>query len=212
MKKSFLILFILLLGLTQAFCQQAYQKPSKEILDVLNAPPLPTVFIDPTASKMLLARPVLYPSIADLAEPILKLAGVRVNPRTNMERSYIFYWESLSLKDISSGRETPIELPPDVKRLDGFQWNANGTMVAFINESEGGADLWVLDAVTCQAKKIAGVKINPLLDNYLQWMPDQQTLLVKLIPPDRGSPPQPKTIPMGPKILESSGSAVASSP
>ncbi len=211
MKKSFLTLFILLLNLHQAFCQQAYQKPPKAVLDVLNAPLSPTVFIDPTARKMLLAQPSLYPSIADLAEPILKLAGVRVNPRTNMERSYIFYWESLTLKDIATGKETSIELPPEVKRIDGIKWNAAGTLVAFINESDSGVELWVLDAGTFQAKKIEEIRINPLLDNYLKWMPDQQSLLVKTIPQARGLPPKTEAVPPGPKIMESSGSAIASS-
>jgi len=211
MKKSFLILFIFLGCLYQAFCQQAYQKPPKAVLDVLNAPLSPTVFIDPTARKLLLAQPSLYPSIADLAEPILKLAGVRVNPRTNMERSYIFYWESLTIKDIATGKETPIKLPPDVKRIDGIKWNASGNLVAFVNESDSGVDLWVLDATTCQAKKIEDIRINPLLDNYLKWMPDQQSLLVKTIPQTRGLPPKAEAVPPGPKIMESAGSAAASS-
>lgn len=160
---------------------------------------------------MLLVQPMIYPPIADLAEPILKLAGVRVNPRTNMERSYIFYWESLTLKDIASGKETPILLPPEVKRIDGIKWNAAGNLVAFINESKDEVELWVLDASTCRVKKIEGIMINPLLDNYLKWMPDQQTLLVKLIPPERGAPPKPSAVPPGPKIMESAGSAAASS-
>ncbi|MBU1575950.1 MAG: prolyl oligopeptidase family serine peptidase [Candidatus Edwardsbacteria bacterium] len=200
-----------MLGLHQAFCQQAYQKPPKAVLDVLNAPLSPTVFIDPTARKLLLAQPSLYPSIADMAEPILKLAGVRVNPRTNMERSYIFYWESLTLKDIATGKETSIKLPPVVKRIDGIKWNASGNLVAFINESDSGVELWVLDAATCQAKKIEDIRINPLLDNYLKWMPDQQSLLVKTIPQNRGLPPKAESVPPGPKIMESAGSATASS-
>ena len=211
MKKAFFILFIILLSLHQAFCQQAYQKPPPAVLDVLNAPLSPTVFIDPTAQMMLLARPSLYPSIADLAEPMLPLAGVRVNPRTNMERSYIFYWVSLTLKDIATGKETPVILPPEVKRIDGIKWNAAGNLVAFINESDSGVELWVLDLATCQAKKIEDIRINPLLDNYLNWMPDQQSLLVKTIPANRGLPPKVEAVPPGPRILESSGSATASS-
>jgi len=205
------IILILLLSLQQAFCQQAYQKPPQAVLDILNSPLPPTVFVDPTAHRMLLAQPSLYPSIADLAEPMLPLAGVRVNPRTNMERSYIFYWESLTLKDIATGKETPIKLPPDVKRLDGIKWNALGTMAAIINESNDGVDLWVLDAVAGKTRKIEDIKINPLLDNYLKWMPDQQSLLVKTIPANRRLPPKANEVPPGPKILETSGSAIASS-
>jgi dipeptidyl aminopeptidase/acylaminoacyl peptidase len=42
-------------------------------------------------------------------------------------------------------------------------------------------------------------------------MPDQETLVVKLVPEDRGAPPEAPLAPPGPKIQESSGTTVASS-
>jgi dipeptidyl aminopeptidase/acylaminoacyl peptidase len=50
-----------------------------------------------------------------------------------------------------------------------------------------------------------------VLRNAFQWMPDQDTLLVKLIPGDRGAAPEPPPVPPGPKIQESSGAKAASS-
>ena len=194
-----------------AFAQQKYEKPPQEILDVLNAPLPPTPFLSPTRDMLALAQPVIYPAISDLAEPMLRLAGVRINPRTNAERSYIYYWTGLTLKRISDGTEIPIALPAGVCRMGPLQWNAAGTMFAFTNEATDGVELWVVDVATQKVRPIPGLHVNPLLRSALQWMPDQKTLLVKTIPAERGAPPEPPLVPQGPKIQESLGVSAASS-
>ena len=50
---------------------------------------------------------------------------------------------------------------------------------------------------------------DPLLGPAVQWLPDQQRLLVRRIP-KRGPPPTPPAIPAGPKILEAGGSSARS--
>ncbi len=57
--------------------QTAYQKPPRPVLDVLHAPLPPAAVVSPTHDRLILAAPVRYPPIADLAEPMLRLAGVR---------------------------------------------------------------------------------------------------------------------------------------
>jgi hypothetical protein len=206
---------ILLLAITllvgPAVAQQKYEKPPQEILDVLNVPLPPTPFLSPARDLLALAQPVIYPAISDLAEPMLRLAGVRINPRSNAERSYIYYWTGLTLKRISDGVEFPVALPAAVRRMGSLQWNATGTMLAFTNEATDGVELWVVDAATQKVHQILGLHINPLLRSAVQWMPDQKTLLVKTIPVDRGAPPAPPLVPPGPKIQESLGVSSASS-
>ncbi len=194
-----------------AFSQQKYEKPPQEVLDVLNAPLPPTPFLSPARDLLALAQPLIYPAISDLAEPMLRLAGVRVNPRTNAERSYIYYWTSLTLKRISDGAELPVALPAGVRRVDSIRWNAAGTMLALTNEAADGVELWIVDAATQKVRPIPGLHINPLLGSEVQWMPDQKTLLVKTIPAGRGAPPDAPSVPPGPKIQESLGVSTASS-
>ncbi|OGD26542.1 MAG: hypothetical protein A2028_00895, partial [Candidatus Aminicenantes bacterium RBG_19FT_COMBO_59_29] len=194
-----------------AFAQLKYEKPPQEILDVLNAPLPPTPFLSPTRDMLALAQPMVYPAISDLAEPMLRLAGVRINPRTNAERSYIYYWTTLTLKRISDGAEFPVALPAGVRRIGPLEWNATGTMFAFTNEAADGVELWVVEAATQKVRQIPGLHINPVLGSEVQWMPDQKTLLVKTIPADRGAPPAPPLVPPGPKIQESLGVSAASS-
>jgi len=194
-----------------AFAQQKYEKPPQEILDVLNAPLPPTPFLSPTRDMVAFAQPMVYPSISDLAEPMLRLAGVRINPRTNAERSRIYYWTALTLKRISDGAEFPVALPVGVRRIGPLDWNAAGTMFTFTNEAADGVELWVVEAATQKVRQIPGLHLNPLLGSEVQWMPDQKTLLIKTIPADRGAPPQAPIVPPGPKIQESLGVSAASS-
>lgn len=198
-------------GIVLALCagaapgQQKYEKPPKEILDVLNAPLPPTPFLSPARDMVALAQMVIYPAISDLAEPMLRLAGVRINPRTNAERGYIRYWTGVTLKRLSDGAEFPVALPAAVRRMGPIQWNATGTMFAFTNEAADGVELWIADAATQKVRQFPGLHVNPLLGSGVQWMPDQKTLLAKAIPADRGAPPAPPLVPPGPKILESLG-------
>ena len=66
-----------------------WQSPPEEVMAVLNAPKLPWEWTSPTGSYMLLLDPLLFPSLAELAAPMHKLAGMRVNPNNNyFQNSY----------------------------------------------------------------------------------------------------------------------------
>ena len=44
-----------------------------------------------------------------------------------------------------------------------------------------------------------------MFDDEMQWMPDQKTLLVKLVPEGMGAPPPEPIVPIGPSIQETEG-------
>jgi len=191
--------------------EQKYEKPPQAVLDVLNAPLPPVTILSPGRDKLLLAQLVRFPAIADLAAPMLRLAGVRINPRTNEERSYISYYTSLSLKKLPAGAERPIALPAGVRRMGQPLWNSRSALFAFTNEADNGIELWIGDAEILSVRRVDGVRINPLLEYAVQWLPDQKTLLVKMVPPERGAAPEPPLSPPGPKVQDSTGVTAASS-
>src|SRR5688572_2423503 len=59
-----------------------YDKPPPNVLEVLHAPSPPQPIVSPTGETILLVAWVDYPPMSQVAEPFLKLAGVRVEPRT----------------------------------------------------------------------------------------------------------------------------------
>jgi dipeptidyl aminopeptidase/acylaminoacyl peptidase len=189
--------------------QQTYQRAPREIREVLDAPTLPTPIGGPTGDELILAWPLWYPPISDLAEPLLRLAGVRINPRNNAVHG-AFYFARFAVKKIPDGPEVAVALPPGA-RVRWPRWNGSGTMFAFTNMTDSAVELWVCDAANAKARRIEGVRLNPVLEYEVVWMPDQKTLLVKSVPTGRGAPPTEPNLPTAPRIEESGTGTVASS-
>jgi hypothetical protein len=61
----------------------SYDKPPQNVLDVLHAPSPPQPSMSPTHETILLVTWTDYPPMARVAEPFLKLAGVRIEPRNH---------------------------------------------------------------------------------------------------------------------------------
>jgi dipeptidyl aminopeptidase/acylaminoacyl peptidase len=196
--------FILLLLLASfAIGQTGYKKPPTEVLDILSAPVTPTASISPARDNMLLATGLRYPPIADLAQPMLRLAGLRINPATNGPHRYQ-YSVALSLKRISDGSEVKIGLPPGAK-ISSVQWSGDGKHFTFLNTTATGTELWVGDAASGKVRQLKGIAINNAYGDSLQWMPDNHTLLVQLIPAKRPAAPVESSVPREPNSQESFG-------
>ncbi|MDJ0762814.1 MAG: prolyl oligopeptidase family serine peptidase [Myxococcota bacterium] len=184
-----------------------WKSPPKEVLDVLHAPQLPRVWTSPTGKYMLLADPVLYPPLAELAAPMHKLAGIRVDPVVNAIHGR-HGATSPRLVSVHGGSAIPIELPKDAE-VYSVAWTANGERFALTVRHPDHMGLWV-GSVDGKITQIEGVAINLLLDTGVRWMPDQERLLVRRIP-ERGQPPKPPAIPAGPAIVEGAGAKKARS-
>lgn len=198
------LILLVLFSSGAAFAQSTYRKPPKEVLDVLDAPPTPTASISPTRDLMLLAQGVRYPPITELAQPMLRLAGLRINPITNGPHRAP-YFIKLWLKKISDSSEMQVTLPPDA-RISFPEWSAGGQRFAFLNTTSSGIELWVGETATGKAHALKGLKVNDVIQSgSLQWMPDNRTLLVELVPTKRAALPSAPTVPQGPTIQESSG-------
>ena len=84
-------------------------------------------------------------------------------------------------------------------------WAADGKRFAFVNIAPEAVELWIGDAKTGDVHRVPGAHLNPMLNDEMQWMPDQKTLLVKLVPEGMGSPPPDPIVPRGPSIEETDG-------
>jgi len=180
---------------------EGWQSPSADVLEVLNAPQLPWVWTSPTGEFLFLADPILYPSLAELAAPMHKLAGTRVNPKVNgFHGSH--GGTSPRLVRVKDGSKIPLNLP-EGSEVDEVYWTVDGENFALAVIHEDHIGLWV-GSTDGDAKKIEGVALNPLLGTAVRWLPDQKQLLIRMVP-ERGPAPQTPVIPAGPEILEGSG-------
>ena len=183
--------------------QQGYKKPPKEVLDILNAAVTPGASVSPTRDNMLLTTALRYPPLADLAQPMLRLAGRRINPAANAPHRFQ-YSVGLTLKRIADGSEVQIQTPTGAK-ISGIEWSGDGKHFAFLNTTPSRVELWVGESATGRIHNVKGVQINSVLGNALTWMPDNRTLLVQLVPPARGAAPATPAVPPEPNTQESSG-------
>lgn len=191
-----------------------YQKPPAAIEALLDAPPTPLVRVSPDRTMLLVEQPQTFPTIAEVAEPRYRLAGIRFNPRVSgpsAEGSSV----GLSLQAVSGGASKPISGLPAVLRATNAIWSPNSRYVAFVQREDsaaklGGAglNLYVVDVATAHARRIGTAHLNAILGRGpCEWMPDSAALLCKTIPAVRGAAPKESSVPTGPNVSENLGKA-----
>ncbi|MBK8812358.1 MAG: S9 family peptidase [Acidobacteria bacterium] len=195
-----LVLAILAIAVT---ADAQYKKPPKEILDVLNAPAIPSTSVSPAKDRVALLEPLRYPPIAELAEPMLRIAGLRINPNSNSQHRQP-YFVKLTLKSIADGKETAVALPAGAKIISPT-WSGDGKFIAVGNITPTGIELWIVETATAKARKIDGVQVNTAFGEF-DWMPDQKHLIVSLVPANRGpAPAYQNLVPTSPNMQETAG-------
>jgi dipeptidyl aminopeptidase/acylaminoacyl peptidase len=214
--RTFAALTAILLGPSfssiQAQTSLQYQKPPRAIIDLVDTRPTPRVEVSPqdsTGSRWLLIESFSgLPTIADLAQPELRLAGLRFNPRTNGP-SRGRYITSLMLQALPNGDAKPISgMPPDAK-IRFPAWSPDARHVSFVNASDNPSDaglsLWIVDVASAQAHRVPGVTLNGVFSSPCGWSSDNASLICKTVPQARGSAPKRSEIPTGPVVQENLG-------
>jgi dipeptidyl aminopeptidase/acylaminoacyl peptidase len=187
-----------------------YNKPADDILRVLHAPSPPQPYISPTRDNLVLVTWEEYPSIARLSIPFLKLAGVRVETQNRSRHDtpggygIVACAKNYVITRISDGSQVAVSLP-EKACASGPLWSADGKRFAFSNRTSDANELWIADAQDGSIRQIKDVRLNSMLGTTAQWMPDQRTLLVKLVPINFGPAPDRPLVPSGPGIQESKG-------
>ncbi|GAA0766663.1 dipeptidyl aminopeptidase/acylaminoacyl peptidase [Erythromicrobium ramosum] len=164
--------------------------------------------VSPAGDQLLLIQREALPPVADLAKPMEKLAGLRLDAATN-DRHRTRSASGLTLQDIASGQTRAVALPAGAD-LSGFTWTTDGAKVAFANTRTDGVDLWVLDTATAAARKLMTGGVNPIFQSP-EWLADG-SLLVLTIPEGRGPMPTEPLTPRGPAIQTATGGKQAQNP
>ncbi len=183
--------------------QEPYKQPPDIVRRILDAPRPPALFPSPDSRTLLLAQSNGQPTIADLAKPMLRLAGHRINPETNGAR-LLTWFTALTLRDVASGGERAVTVPgsPHLSRPD---WAPDGKHVAFTNTSDRGVELWIADPATGSAQAITPASLNSTLGAPCAWLPNSTEMLCRFARPDRGAAPVAPPIPVGPIVQENMG-------
>ncbi|UGQ37037.1 prolyl oligopeptidase family serine peptidase [Janthinobacterium sp. PLB04] len=189
----------------------AYQAPPAPLQAIVDAPRAPTLSLSPKRNLAAVLPTPSLPSISEVAQPELKLAGLRINPRTYSASRFSFH-TGLGLLDIDTQKEIKVSGLPAAPRIADLAWSPDQrylafTHVAFADPAKGvkesGVELWLLDVQTKAARKLASQPLSAVYGRGFSWMPDSKTLLVQLKPAKLGAAPVASGIPTGPSIQDS---------
>ncbi|MGD0628840.1 MAG: prolyl oligopeptidase family serine peptidase [Terracidiphilus sp.] len=202
-----------------------YQLPPDVMVKLVDASPTPEIGLSPAQGagprRLLIQQSSSLPTIADLAEPELRLAGLRFNPKVGAP-SRTRYFVSLKLQTLptAGASATPavaITGLPAKLRVLSTDWSPDGQHIALVNAGVGvktsssfqdaaGLSLWIVDVARASAELLPGVRLNSVLAHPISWL-SNRSLAVLTVPSNRGSAPVRSEIPTGPVVQENEGRA-----
>ncbi|MEL7122024.1 MAG: prolyl oligopeptidase family serine peptidase [Bacteroidota bacterium] len=205
--RLFLTLMIIMLATAATYSQDdngGYQTPPKAIKDLIDAPTSPAISINSSKDYMILVERAGYPTIEQVAQPMLRLGGLRINPKTN-GRFSTRYYTGYKLQKIGEDKSMSVTGLPENAQLSYPSWSPNGKKIAFTVTQNGGIELWMADVTTRKAKKLTNPIVNAIMGTTFTWMGDDN-VLVKVTSSKRGDLPKEKQS-FGPVVQESAGKA-----
>jgi len=204
-------LFFLALAMISAglFAQEnmGYQKPSQEILELVDVPLAPSVRMDNNKEYMLLLYRDAFKTIAELSKEELRLGGLRIDPATNIG-SRTRYYNKVELQNITdnSGTTKSISGLPENPLMANFSWSPDQLKMAFTQTTAEGVEVWVIDIPTASAKKLTEARANANMRDVINWFEDSEAILVKMISAERKALiDTKKAVPEGPTISVADG-------
>jgi dipeptidyl aminopeptidase/acylaminoacyl peptidase len=182
-----------------------YREPPVGIVALVDAPPTPAVLPGPRGRRLLvLERPAL-PSIAELAAPELRLAGLRFSPLTRGP-SRGAYYTAMRVVDLGDGEERGISIPGEGGKIRFPAWSPDGESLAFVLDNGERLDLWLAEPESGAAHRASASALNAVFGRPCEWYPAGDALACRVHDGER-APQGPAAPPVGPVVRESSGSS-----
>ena len=197
------VIFTLII-FTAAWGGDDYKMPPKAIADLVDAPGTPGVSVSPNKKHILILERASLPSIEELSQPELRLAGLRIDPATN-GRSRTRYYTGMIIQDLGSGTQKRVKGLPKNGRISNVSWSPNAKHIAMTVTHGAQINLYLVKAASGRASLLLKTPLNAIYGSPFSWLSDSKSILAKTILSGRGEPPRPSLVPQGPVIQENMG-------
>ncbi len=183
-----------------------YQTPPREIQELVDAPLTPLVSVSPSKTHMAMFERPGHPPIEEVAQEELRLAGLRINPKTNGS-SRARYYTGIQVQEMGASSARPVSGFPEKARLENIDWSPDGSRIALTHTTDQGLELWVINVAEATARKVLGDAYlsDAMGGSPFEWMNDSRQLLVRTIPAGRGALPAKSDVPAGPIVQSNEG-------
>ena len=203
-KKINMSVIFTLIIFTAAWAENDYKMPPKAIADLVDAPGTPGVSVSPNKKHILILERASLPSIEELSQPELRLAGLRINPATN-GRSRTRYYTGMIIQDLGSGAQKRVKGLPKNGRISNVSWSPNAKHIAMTVTHGAQINLYLVKAASGRASLLLKTPLNAIYGSPFSWLSDSKNILAKTILSGREEPPRPSLVPQGPVIQENMG-------
>lgn len=182
-----------------------YQKPPASILELVDVERAPIVSMDSEKEQMIFYYRNAFKTLSDLSQPELRLAGLRINPKTNISSTSNFF-NNIKYKKRADEYLQEIKNLPDNAKITYPAFSPDETKLAFTNTTMDGVELWVVDLTKLQATQLTDPILNANAGMPYSWLDDNEGLLVKMLPKDRQALiDEEEAVPSGPIVTSSDG-------
>ncbi len=180
-----------------------YERAPEAMRRILDAPSAPDVYAYANRTAIVLLWPERVSTIALESRPSLRLAGLRIDPRSNALRHARTY-RRVAFQRLGA-RAPFLELGSSpARRLSLVRINGDGTRAAIAVIEDDGVRLMIADLQAGRTAIVPGLRLNPVLAEPFTWMPDGARVLVHAAP-GRAAGPHRARPPSGPLVEESTG-------
>ncbi|UXH78614.1 S9 family peptidase [Roseateles amylovorans] len=178
-----------------------YRQPSEAMRAVLDAKGLPVFQVSPDQRTLAIVEHRKYRSIAELARPVLRQAGLRYDPATDSPQ-LLTVIDALTLRSLVDGRDRIVALPAG-GAFHQLRFSPDGQRFLLNRRTDNAVELWVGDVASGRIKAVPKLKLHTLLEDDVVWLNDHE-LIALSVPAKRGAAPV-FSAPTGPTIQESLG-------
>lgn len=202
---SLFILFIANTNLSLAQEVSGYQKPPKDMVDIVETFTTKSLIVSGSGEFLLVLETAGYPSIAETSKPYLNLAGLRVNAQ-NHSNSTSNYYATISVKNTKSNEEFGFDGIPKAAKIKDVSFSPDEKAIAFSITTENEVQLWIGDLVSKTAKRLSNVALNDIYGTLYKWTADGNAILASCVLEQK--PLQAlNDVENGPNIRQSTGQA-----
>ncbi|MBT9585985.1 prolyl oligopeptidase family serine peptidase [bacterium] len=177
-----------------------YQVPSPSLAQAVETSRRRSFVLAPQRTHWVLTEYKVLLELSDLAEPELRLAGLRFHPELRLSNRDLYY-DALAFHSLEGGDPRPLQGLPGAPRIRNLSWSPDGRWLAFAHNNE----LWLGHVFSAQARRLCGGLNQANGSANFRWLRDSSGLLVQTVAADQGPPPQPPKLPGGPLLQEHQG-------